>query len=115
MNQSRRSDAQSEFPEGLSPAAMRRMLQELQVQHNELEVQNQELRRTQAELADTQTRYIDLYDQAPVGYLTLSTEGLILEANSTAATLLSVARAALVTEPISRFIGKEYQESFRQH
>lgn len=69
----------------------------------------------QAELADTQTRYIDLYDQAPVGYLTLSTEGLILEANSTAATLLSVARAALVREPISRFIGKEYQESFRQH
>jgi PAS domain S-box-containing protein len=39
-----------------------------------------------------------------VGYCTLSEQGLILEANLTAATLLGLARGALVKQPISRFI-----------
>ncbi|PKN60260.1 MAG: hypothetical protein CVU53_04010, partial [Deltaproteobacteria bacterium HGW-Deltaproteobacteria-11] len=54
-------------------------------------------------------RYFDLYDLAPTGYCTVSEKGLILEANLTAATLLGVARGALVKQPLTRFILKEDQ------
>ncbi len=52
----------------------------------------------------SRARYFDLYDLAPVGYFTLDEDGLILEANLTGATMLGVARGALVKQPLSRFI-----------
>jgi PAS domain S-box-containing protein len=93
-----------EDPEAMSPEEARRTLHELRVHQVELEMQNEELRRAQLELDATRARYFDLYDLAPVGYCTLSEQGLILEANLTAATLLGAARGALVKQPISRFI-----------
>ena len=90
----------------------------LRVHQVELEMQNEELRRSQADLSAAKTRYSDLYDQAPVGYLTLSEHGMILEANVTAAALLGVTRSALVEQPLSRFIHSEHQTAyyrFRQH
>ena len=65
---------------------------------------NEELRRMQEELEGSRARYFDLYDLAPVGYFTLSEQGLILEANLTGAKLLGVARGALVKQPLSRFV-----------
>ncbi len=47
----------------------------------ELEMQNDELRRAQQELEASRVKYFDLYDLAPVGYFTVSEQGLILEAN----------------------------------
>src|SRR5512143_1299731 len=101
----------SEDLEFLSPEDIRQTLHELQVHQIELELQNEELRRAQAELEAVRARYFDLYDLAPVSYCTLSEQGLILETNLTAATLLGVARGALVKQPISRFIFPEDQDS----
>ena len=70
----------------------------------ELEMQNQELRHSQAALDLARARYFDLYDLAPVGYCTLSVEGLVREANLTAANLLGPARSALVGQPVARFV-----------
>jgi PAS domain S-box-containing protein len=81
----------------------------------ELEMQNEELRRTQEELEASRARYFDLYDLAPVGYFTLSEQGLILEANLTAARLLGVARATLVKQPLSRFILPGDQDIHYRH
>lgn len=64
------------------------MIHELRVYQIELEMQNEELRRMQGELGASQARYFDLYDLAPVGYVTVNEKGLIFEANLTAATLL---------------------------
>lgn len=85
---------------------------ELQVHQIELELQNEELQRTQVDLDRARVRYFNLYDLAPVGYCTLSANGLITEANLAVATLLGVARSDLVNQPISRFILKDDQDLY---
>ena len=104
-----------EDPESPSPEAARRALHELRVHQIELEMQNEELRRAQVELEASRARYFDLYDLAPVAYFTLSEQGLILEANLTAAKLFGVARGVLVKQPLSRFILPEDQDSHYRH
>jgi len=99
-------------PEDLEPQLA---MHELRVHQIELEMQNEELRRVQEELEVSRARYFDLYDMAPVGYLTLSEQGLILEANLTAAKLLGVARGALVKLPLSRFILPDDQDIHYLH
>jgi PAS domain S-box-containing protein len=101
--------------EMLSPEAARQVLHELRVHQIQLEMQNEELRRAQAELEASRARYFDLYDLAPVGYFTVSEQGVILEANLTAALLLGVARGALVKQPLTRFIVHEDQDSYYLH
>jgi PAS domain S-box-containing protein len=96
----------------LSPEENRQTLHELYVHQIQLEMQNEELRRMQEELDRSRERYFDLYDLAPVGYCTLSEKGLILEANLTAATLLDVARGALIRQPLTRFILPEDQDIY---
>ena len=98
-----------------TPEETRRMVHELRVHQIELEMQNEELRRAQFALDAVRARYFDLYDLAPVGYCTLSEQGLILEANLTAGTLLGVTRGLLVSQPISQFIHKEDQDSYYLH
>jgi diguanylate cyclase (GGDEF)-like protein/PAS domain S-box-containing protein len=99
----------------LSPEEMQRTLHELRVHQIELEMQNEELRRMQVELDASRAHYFDLYDLAPVGYCTISEQGLILQANLTATTLLGVARGVHTTQPIfSRFILKEDQDLYYQ-
>ena len=107
--------ASPENLEALSPKEIRWTLHELRVHQIELEMQNEELRRAQAELDAARARYFDLYDLAPVSYCTVSEQGLILEANLTAATLLGVARWALIKQPISRFILPEDQDIYYRH
>ena len=102
----------SDPTERLWPEAAQHALYELRVHQIELEMQNEELRRTQLELDSQRARYFDLYDLAPVGYLTVSAKGLILEANLTAANLLGVHRSALVQKPLSRFIEKADQDTY---
>lgn len=89
-------------------------MHDLQVHQIELQLQNEELRRAQLALEVSNARYFDLYDLAPVGYLTVSAQGLILEANLCAANLLGVARSVLVSKPLSRFIVKTQQDSYYQ-
>jgi len=73
-----------------------RLIHELEVHQIELELQNEELRRVRDEAEASAARYSDLYDFAPVGYLTLDGNGTILELNLTAAAMLGKERALLV-------------------
>ncbi len=98
--------------DGTSAEEARRLLHELRVHGIELELQNDELRR-RLQARDSQlARYRDIYDLTPLGYLTVSEAGMILEANLRAATLLGVARDTLLRQPLSRFILPEDQDIF---
>jgi diguanylate cyclase (GGDEF)-like protein/PAS domain S-box-containing protein len=94
------------------PQAVQDLVHELQVHQIELELQNEELRQSHLALDSARARYFDLYDLAPVGYVTLGASGLIAEANLTAATLLGVHRGELVRRPLHTFVAKEDQDSF---
>lgn len=101
--------------DALSPDDTRKLLHELQVHQIELEMQNEQLRHAQAETDAARARYFDLYDLAPVGYCTVSENGLILEANLTATSMLGVGRNALIKQPFSRFLVSEHADSFYLH
>jgi diguanylate cyclase (GGDEF)-like protein/PAS domain S-box-containing protein len=88
------------------------LLHELQVHQIELETQNEELRNTLAELDTSRSLYFDFYDRAPVGYCTLSGDGLILQANLTAARLLGIERHTLIQLTFTSFILKTDQDVF---
>ncbi|MHB8799027.1 MAG: sensor histidine kinase [Thermoanaerobaculia bacterium] len=81
-----------------------RLLHELQVHQVELELQNAELERSRDALEAALERYTDLYDFAPVGYLTLTRDGGIYSANLTAADLLGVPRARLLGRRFGTFL-----------
>ena len=99
----------------LSHEEIQKVLHEIRVHQIELEMQNEELRTSQSELAASQERYFDLYNLAPVSYFTTSEQGLILEANLTAITLLGTIRGSMVKRPFSQFILKEDHDIYYLH
>ena len=102
----------NEAPSGMSHEKMASLIHELQVHQIELEMQNDELRLIQVELEKTRDKYSHLYDFAPVGYLTISDKGMILEANLTCAGMLGVERRLLIGTLFSHFINKDDQDIF---
>ncbi len=77
-------------------ADTQRLVHELQVHQIELELQNEELRRARDQVEAGLEKYSDLYEFAPVGYLTLDRDGVIHEANLTSASLLGIERSRLL-------------------
>ena len=108
-----RFDAKPQGDEaGTMPNGYGLLVHELLVHKLELEMQNEELRRAQTALEIQRARYFDLYDLAPVGYVSVGALGQILEANLTAITLLGLPRSAVVGQPFTRFILKVDQDVY---
>ncbi len=96
----------------LSPLVTQQLLHELQVHQIELEMQNDELRRTHAELSVVQQHYVDLFELAPVAYVTLNVQGILVQANLTTANLLGTVRTALLKQFVFRYIFKQDQDIY---
>ncbi|HVV16317.1 MAG TPA: ATP-binding protein [Polyangia bacterium] len=94
---------------------MQHLVHELEIHRTELEMQNQQLRESRAQLEDSNARYTDLYDFAPVAYLTLDGSGKIEEANLTAAALFRVERAQLIGRALATLVRAESRQVFREH
>jgi len=77
---------------------------ELAVHQVELELQNEELKEARIAAQDVSDRYTELYDFAPLGYFTLSTEGKIIEANICGSQMLGKDRSILKANLFSNFI-----------
>jgi PAS domain S-box-containing protein len=94
---------------------IQKMSHELSVYHIEIEMQNDELRRAQEQLEESRERYVDLYEHAPVGYLTFDEKGLVLDMNLTATQLLAIDRTSLLRKPFTLLIASESQDTFYLH
>jgi PAS domain S-box-containing protein len=102
-------------PEERPPLAAheaQRLLHELEVHQLELELQNSELRQSREETEEALEQYTELYDLAPVGYLTLSPEGIIRASNLTGAALLKLERSRLLGRNFLSFIAPKDRSAF---
>ena len=98
------------------PDELRRLLYELQVHQVELELQNQELMETQQRLHESKQRYYELFELAPVGYLTLDLQGRIVALNKAAVELLKVRSAVEVLKtPLFLFIEPGSRDTYNAH
>ena len=91
------------------------LVHELRVHRVQLEIQRDELRATEVRLQGAVERYTDLYDGAPVGYLTLDGEGCIVEANLPAAALFQVDSDRLIGRALQTFVLRVDQDELRLH
>ncbi|MCG7935970.1 MAG: EAL domain-containing protein [Candidatus Thiodiazotropha taylori] len=81
------------------------LLQNLQLHKIELEIQNRDLMESQKELENVRDQYAELYDFAPVGYLTLDKNGIIKNLNLTAAGMFGAERSQILGKPLSSQLG----------
>ena len=87
----------------------------IRVHQIELELQNEELKESQIMLEDSQRKYFDLYNFAPIGYFTLTKEGIILEVNLAGARLLGLERLSLHKSAFIQYIPPDYRNIFNNH
>ncbi|HEY0841844.1 PAS domain S-box protein [Methylotenera sp.] len=80
------------------------LMHELLVHKVELEMQNEELRKAHLEMEEARDRYVNLYEFAPISYITLSREGLISKINLTGCILLGVDRYQLISRRFSHYV-----------
>ncbi len=91
------------------------ILHELRVHQIELEMQNDELRRTQLLIEESRDRYVEFYDFAPVGYITVNRDALIEEINPAGAKLLGEERGKLLRRHFAAFIAAEDRDHWYQY
>lgn len=84
-------------------------------QCSELEARNQQLNKVQQQLQRLRDRYVDLYDFAPVGYVTLDEDGYVQEINRAGARMLDVPSDSLVGYPWTDYVLEEDRDAFRDH
>jgi hypothetical protein len=103
----------------LSEAETLKLIQELEIRQVELELQNEELRdvykktdeaREQAELA--KQKYTELYDFAPTGYFTLTSDSTILDLNLSGAEMLGNNRQPLKSKRFDFFVSEGFRQKF---
>lgn len=94
---------------------VKNLFQNLRIHQVELEMQNRELREVLETLDDMRERYTDLYDFAPVGYMTLDARGVVRDINLTGATMLGQPRSELLDRPFAPRVEPGYGKAFFNH
>ena len=92
---------------------VRKLIHELQVYSEQITAQNEQLFKAQAELEEARDRFADLYDFAPIGYLSLDVNGVISEINLAGAALFGRARAFLLKMPLPALVARADRDRLR--
>jgi len=99
----------------ISASSYERLLHELHVHQVELEMQNEALRSAQIELKKSLDRYVDLYEFAPIAYITLTESSEIININRAGSSMLATERAGLSHLSFERFVVADDQALWRQY
>lgn len=76
------------------------LVEELRMHQEEVRVQQEQLLATRDVLEATRDRYASLFHDAPVGYVSLDDDGVMLDVNGAAAALLGTAAGRLIGTPL---------------
>jgi len=98
--------------ESLSMEEIKTLFHEYQVHQIELELQNEELRDTQKQFEITRDRYARLFNEAPVGYLSIDQSGIIAQANQTFADMVAKEAHAISGKALVDFIATADRSAF---
>lgn len=98
-----------------NPDPQVRLQREMQIYRIELEMHHRELRLSQQRLELAHDRYLELYDFAPVGYLTFNRDGTVVEANLQLARILGRERERIVGVPFSSWLDSHSAHLFQTH
>lgn len=95
-----------------SEADVLKLIQELEVHQIELEIQNDELALSKNAAEVATSKYLELYDFAPIGYFTLTKDGKIVELNLSGADILKKVRSQLINYQFDLFVSAETKANF---
>ncbi len=84
-----------------------RLIHEVEVHQIELELINEDLIQAQTENIRIADKYTELFDFAPIGYFSLTSEGVILELNLNGAKLLGKVRSQLKGSRLGFFLSDQ--------
>src|SRR5262249_55063780 len=90
-------------------------LHDLHVHQEELRAQNEELVETHRSLEESRSRYLELFEHAPIGYVMTDAAGTIVGLNHTGAQLLANQRDALIGFSLGRFVRSEERDLLVDH
>jgi len=91
-----------------------KLIHELHVHQIELEMQNEELKKAHNQAYEAIEKYVELYDYAPSGNLSLSKEGDIIELNYSAAAMLGNERNLLKNKRFGLYISHDSLGTFNR-
>jgi len=80
------------------------LIHELRTHQIELEMQNEALRLSEKTLTEAHDQLSDLYDFAPIGYVTLNDKAIVLQSNIMAASMLESERIKLIGQVFNTFL-----------
>jgi PAS domain S-box-containing protein len=89
-----------------------RLVELLQINQIELEHQNLELRIAEEELEVSRNKYVNLFDFAPIPYLTLDLDGVMKEVNLSAGKMFGIERSKLIGKHVSTHIPSDERDIF---
>jgi PAS domain S-box-containing protein len=88
------------------------LIHEIEVQQVELELQNQELRQALHALEESRNKFFELYQTAPMAFVTVNEKGLIEQINEAAARLLPGTNDFLVGRSFAALIVPEDHQTY---
>ncbi|MFO8066670.1 MAG: ATP-binding protein, partial [Bacteroidales bacterium] len=88
------------------------IIEEINIYHQELEFQNIELSRIREELEKSKSHYIELFHNAPIGYVVFKEDSIIKEVNTTFAKLVNYDIKSIIGSKITKYIHPNDQDKF---
>lgn len=109
--EARLKEKMAETFKDMASADLPKLVQELQIHQIELELQNEELLNAQKAAEEARDNFLDLYELAPIAYLTLDNMAIIKTINLTGARVLGLERSKLLQRGFSDFVA-DHGKSF---
>lgn len=96
-----------------SAADALKLLQELQTYQVELDLLYEQIKVNEHEINEELAHYQSLYEHAPAAYLTVATDGRVIESNGAASLLLGKSQQALVGKTLSEILAPGQEGAVR--